>query len=176
MNEHRNSAATLMVITAKLLLTARPALMALLMLCFLDQVQAQQPSAAVPDDFKKLHWLSGTWQRTNAKPGRSGYERWEMDGDRAMKGWGVSMKGNDTLITEKIRLEIKDNKIWYVADVPENKAPVYFELTSITPSGFICENPAHDFPKKISYQLEGNILTAIISAGDKSIPYLFKKQ
>jgi len=150
-------------------------LLTLLLIGLLHEASAQQTTSAAIDAFSKLSWLTGTWQRTNTKPGRTAHERWEMNGNQAMRGWGVTMREKDTLFVEKIQLVIKDNKIWYVADVPENKEPVYFELTSITSTGFSCENPAHDFPKKITYQLEGNKLTAIISAGDKSIPYLFQK-
>jgi hypothetical protein len=47
-----------------------------------------------------------------------------------------------------------------VSDVPEDKQPVYFAITEITETGFTCENPQHDFPKKIMYRKEGNQLKA----------------
>ncbi|WP_315820030.1 hypothetical protein [Paraflavitalea speifideaquila] len=63
-----------------------------------------------------------------------------------------------------------------MADVPQNKEPVYFKLTAITKDGFTCENPNHDFPKKIDYKLDGNKLRATISGDGKAIDYLFERQ
>ncbi len=126
-------------------------------------------------DFKKLYWLIGTWQRTNVKPGRSGTERWAMVSTSELKGLGITLRGNDTAFIERIRLILKDGNIYYAADVPENKGVVLFKLTSIAQNGFVCENPAHDFPKKISYQRDGNNLKAVISGDGKSADYLFEK-
>jgi hypothetical protein len=63
-----------------------------------------------------------------------------------------------------------------VADVPENKEPVYFKLTTITDHSFTCENPQHDFPKTISYIKDGIKLKATISGNGKSIEYLFDRK
>ncbi len=126
-------------------------------------------------DFKKLTWLEGSWIRTNAKPGRSGVEWWKMAGVNELTGRGISLKGVDTTFVEKLRITIHDNVICYVADVPENKEPVYFRFTSLTGNSFVCENPAHDFPKKISYSLDGRKLTAIVSGDGKEIVYLFER-
>lgn len=127
-------------------------------------------------DFKKLEWLTGTWNRTNIKPGRTAHERWEKITDDKLRGYGVTIQGSDTVFLEKMTLLIKDNAIYYVADVPENQQPVYFKLTSVTSTGFVCENPQHDFPKKISYQLDGANLKAQISGDGKSMDFLFRKQ
>ena len=85
------------------------------------------------------------------------------------------MKGKHKAFHEKIQILIKDDQIYYVADVKENKAPVYFKFTSLTPDGFICENPDHDLPKRIEYRLAGSTLTVIISAGNRSQNYLFTR-
>jgi hypothetical protein len=126
------------------------------------------------NDFKKLDWLNGTWTRTNMKPGRNGYEAWKSNGT-TMTGKGIMMKGVDTTFVEKIRIELKDGQFYYVADVPENKGEVWFAFTEFTNKGFVCENPEHDFPKKISYEMDGNNLKATISGDGKAIDYLFVK-
>jgi Domain of unknown function (DUF6265) len=134
-----------------------------------------QPSSKLTD-FKKLYWLEGTWVRTNIKPGHSGNERWVKISPTELQGTGVSMKGTDTAFVEKFKLVIKNNTIYYVADVPENKQPVDFKLTEISEKEFSCENPEHDFPKKIRYRKDGNIITATISGNGKSVDYLFEKK
>jgi hypothetical protein len=134
-------------------------------------------SASKPEkDFNKLSWLEGTWTRTNAKPGRSGTERWTRAEGNILMGWGVSMKGTDTSFVEKLKIVIKSGDIYYVSDVPENPKPVDFKLTFVDGNSFVCENPAHDFPKKIAYYRDGNNLRAVISGDGKEIEYLFRRE
>ncbi len=148
-----------------------PAVCLSILILIVQNVFAQN----INDDFKKLDWLQGSWIRINSKPGRTTYETWQKISADEWNGQGVNMKGTDTVLVEKIKLIIKDDAIYYVADVPENKEPVYFKLIEITDNGFICENAQHDFPKKISYQKEGDKLRAIVSGNGKSIDYLFIK-
>lgn len=137
---------------------------------------AQNNTLQASEDFKKLDWLIGIWSRTNAKPGRTGVEQWEKTTTQELRGTGVNLRGTDTTFVEKLRIIIRDNTITYVADVPENQKPVYFKLTEISENSFVCENPEHDFPKKISYQLDGNKLKAQISGNGKVIDYLFERK
>lgn len=144
----------------------------LIILSFTSSAWSQSPVAL---DFTKLSWLEGTWTRTNGtKPGRSAHERWEKSSEQELRGYGVTLQGQDTIFLEKITVLVKDNAIYYVADVPQNQQPVYFKFTEITESGFVCENPEHDFPKKISYQLESDKLKAQISGNGKAIDYWFE--
>ena len=136
----------------------------------------QSTAAPVAADFIKLGWIAGYWNRTNVKPGRSGHERWLKISDTELVGWGVTMNGQDTIFIEKLHLLVKDNLIFYVAETTDNKEPVYFALTGLTETGFECENPKHDFPKKIRYNLEGNTIKASVSGNGKSINYVFQKK
>lgn len=125
------------------------------------------------DDFKKLEWLLGKWKRTNGKSGQITTEEWVKESAFKLKGTGVMTRGTDTVFVEKMTLLIKDNAIFYVADVKENNGLVYFKLTAIDTSGFTCENAAHDFPKKIIYKRSDKELRAAISGNGKSIGYTF---
>jgi len=145
--------------------------MSVLLISF--SVVAQSP---VLGQFKKLQWLEGEWSRTNQKPGRSGLEQWIISSETEMRGKGITMKGKDTAFVEKLKLVVKDNHIYYVADVPENKDPVLYKLTRITDDEFTCENPDHDFPKMIVYKKDGSKLKATISGNGKAIEYLFQKR
>jgi Domain of unknown function (DUF6265) len=131
-----------------------------------------QPSIS---EFIKLDWLAGKWNRTNAKTGRSGYEVWKKISKTEWIGKGVTMKGTDTLFVEKLKLICREGNIYYVADVPQNKSEVLFKFTELSEHGFVCENPQHDFPKKIAYTLDDNKLKAIISGDGKIMEYLFEK-
>jgi len=146
-------------------------------LCFTSiAVLAQTAVKTESADFKKLEWLKGDWSRTNTKPGRTGGETWIQKSSTEMVGWGFTLKGSDTVATEKFKLVVKDHDIFYVADVPENKGPVYFKLTLITDDEFACENPDHDFPKKIAYRKLGDKLVATISGNGKSIDFTFQRK
>lgn len=124
-----------------------------------------------------MSWILNNWERTNVRAGTTAFETWQKESDHVFTGTGVSMKGSDTTFVEQLRIEIKDNKIYYVADVRENATPTYFLMTEISASGFKSENPDHDFPKVISYELKGDDLTAVISdGGQKKMGFVFKRK
>ncbi len=128
------------------------------------------------NDISKIKWLEGTWNRLNTSIGTIAHERWMENSPNEWIGWGVTLKGSDTTFVEKLKIVKKDNSLYYVADVTENPEPVYFKFTTLTKSGFVCENPDHDFPKKIAYNLNGKIMTAIISGDGKSSSFRFEKK
>ncbi len=126
-------------------------------------------------EFKKLDWLIGQWERQNVRPGRTALEAWERDVQKGLVGIGVTLQGADTVFVEKLSIIEKDGELFYVANVSSNASPTFFKFTSMDENAFVSENPEHDFPKKIAYKLEGDILTATISGDGKEIPFLFKK-
>lgn len=128
-------------------------------------------------DLSKVSWMLGQWKSVHAKTGNTSYENWTKVSDHEWQGKGfrLSRSGTDTLFQEKLKIITKDNTLYYVADLKENAAPVYFKFTAINEQGFICENPEHDFPKKISYQRDGNKLKATISGNGKEISYYFNR-
>lgn len=135
-----------------------------------------QPNEALKTEFQKLEWVLGQWNRSNVREGQTANETWKRASNYTLEGIGVSMIGSDTTFVEKLRIEIKNNSIFYVADVKENATPTLFKITKFTENGFICENPNHDFPKLINYQLVGKTLTVVISDGaQKRVDFVFEK-
>lgn len=126
--------------------------------------------------FKKLQWLTGTWIRTNCKPGQSGYETWAKVKDLKLLGKGVTLKGKQSHFVEQLQIVNKENELFYVVKVSSEPKPTSFKLTALTEDSFTCENPAHDFPKKISYKKEGNKIKAVISGDGHRVDYLFTRQ
>lgn len=132
--------------------------------------------AQTPSHIEDLGWLVGSWKRLNNKPGQAGNERWIIDPDIGLRGYGITTKGSDTLFIEKMRIVPgDDNALYFVADVIENPMPVYFRITSIHQNEFTCENPNHDFPKQITYRRKLKSLRVTISGNGKSIDYNFQK-
>src|SRR6186713_1571497 len=84
----------------------------------------------------QLHWLEGSWSRTNVKPGRSTQEYWKKTSDTEWQGLGVTLHGSDTAFVEKLKLIIKDGSLYYVADIPENRQLVYFKFSTVTENSF----------------------------------------
>lgn len=125
---------------------------------------------------KQVAWMEGTWQRTNVHPGTTAFEQWKKTTDGYYAGMGWSMKGSDTTFAEKLQVKFDEGDLFYVADVKENAEPTYFKITEISDTGFVSQNPEHDFPKMISYELKEDVLTVIISdGGDKKMGFVFKK-
>lgn len=158
-------------------LTTMKSLIVILLLVTSLNSFSQTVSKETAANFKKVEWLVGTWDRTNMKKqGKTSWEEWKPIAPYHIGGRGVTMQGSDTVFVEKFSIQIKGNALYYVADVPENKQPVYFKLTEITSTGFVCENPQHDFPKKISYQVDGINLKAQISGDGQTVDFSFKRR
>ncbi|RZL17050.1 MAG: hypothetical protein EOO89_09875, partial [Pedobacter sp.] len=47
----------------------------------------------VDQQFKKLSWLKGNWERTNTKPGQTGGESWWGTDPLKLAGKGYTIKG-----------------------------------------------------------------------------------
>jgi len=126
--------------------------------------------------FKKLEWLTAKWIRTNAKAGHSGYEIWSKVSDLKLSGKGLTFNGNEIIFTENLEIIVKGTDLYYVVTLAGENKPVYFKLTALNDNGFTCENPKHDFPKKITYEREGDQVKAVISGDGKSVDYLFVRE
>ncbi len=139
-------------------------------------VFAQSLTGKTTTDFSALSWLEGKWSRLNIKkPGRTTVEIWKKTNDTEFRGIGITLQGKDTVFVERLKIIIDGNEIHYVADIPENPEPVHFKFTAQSEQGFVCENPKHDYPKKISYQVDGNTMKAQTSGDGKIQEFVFEK-
>lgn len=133
-------------------------------------------SQVTTTDLSRLDWLVGTWERTNGRAGRTSFEKWEEVKPGELKGIGFFVQGADTTITERLKIVWSGNDLNYIADVTGNREPVFFRFTKLELHHFICENPSHDFPKRIEYQWNETELNATISGDGKSVTYRFRKR
>ncbi len=140
-------------------------------LCFAQPESSQR----IIENFSKLEWICHTWERTNVRPGQKAWESWSRISNQAYIGYGVTLQGADTVFREELKIVIKDDRIYYVAEVSHNQSPTYFELSITGDQAFSSSNPDHDFPKKIDYSLQGDQLTATISGDGKKIDFNFVK-
>lgn len=103
--------------------------------------------------FKQLHALEGKWIM-KTKKGFIG-EEWVKINDDYLQNKGFFVKGTDTVVTERVSLRKTTEGIFYTSTVEDqnNKQPISFMLTAAGNNVFVFENPAHDFPKRITYHL-----------------------
>lgn len=126
-------------------------------------------------DLERLAWLVGTWQRTDLPSDDTGYERWQRAGSGYV-GTSVHERASGRRFEEKLSLIVRDGAVHYIADTPQNPAPVAFRLTHIADRHVAFENPQHDYPKTIEYRRDGDHgLSVRISAGDKASEFHFSR-
>ena len=115
----------------------------------------QTPKSAADD----LGWLTGCWALT--RNGRHVIEQWTPPEGGTLVG--VSRTVANGRITEYEFLLIRSgaNALEYVAK-PSGQPETIFTSTHVTATEAVFENPAHDFPKKITYVRSGDALTAAI--------------
>ena len=106
--------------------------------------------------FKKLYTLEGVW-KMNTKRGAL-CEEWKKVDNNYLQSRGYMIKGKDTTINERVALTNTKAGIFYTSTVEDqnNKQPIAFKMTKAENNVFIFENPEHDFPKRIVYELMGN--------------------
>ncbi|KZN50809.1 DUF6265 family protein [Pseudoalteromonas luteoviolacea] len=112
---------------------------------------------------ESLSWLVGSWSSNNSKLEIK--ESWKKVSNKTFEGSGYtySIKKSKKVSAETLRLIEMSGDVFYVAKVASNSLPIAFKLTSCTTETAIFENPKHDFPKKLTYQLknENNITVAV---------------
>ncbi|REJ83515.1 MAG: hypothetical protein DWQ44_03555 [Bacteroidetes bacterium] len=153
-------------INSKHLIKFAPAFLAIFIFAFscknssdLKNTQSSQ------SDLAFLSWMSGTWE--NSQKEVLMREEWTLQGDSLMTGTGMQVKGNDTLFIEQLRIFKDAGEVYYVATVEgqNDNQPVFFRMSASTEKSAVFENPQHDFPQVIRYELESpNVLLATIEA------------
>ena len=133
-------------------------------------------SATIASDIAELSWISGDWQ--TAPGGRAQIEEhWTQPVGGSMLGMGRTVSGGKTAEFEFLRIEQRDDGIYYVAQ-PNGQCPATdFKLTRATGQQAVFENPAHDIPKRIIYKKLGDdSLTATIDGGEGTKEITFSYQ
>ena len=122
-------------------------------------IGAAEPETAKAED---LGWLAGTWLAEEAE-GRWTEERWAAPRGGVMLGTSLSGQGAKAGWYEFMRIAPgKDGRLAFHAS-PEGAPASAFPLVSSGRREAAFENPAHDYPTRIVYRREGNVLSATIS-------------
>ena len=134
-------------------------------------------SASTITNISELAWISGDWQ--TAAGGRAQIEEhWTQPAGGSLLGMSRTVAGGKTAEFEFLRIEQREDAIYYVAQ-PKGRCPqTDFKLTRATDQEAVFENPAHDFPKRIIYRKTAeDALTAGIDGGEgtKQMTFAFRR-
>ena len=132
--------------------------------------------AAPPARVDDLAWMSGRWESNAA--GRWTEESWSAPRGGVMLGF--SRCGREEVLREFEFLRIQageDGAPVYFAQ-PGGRPAVPFRLISRDGTSATFENPAHDFPQRIRYRRDGDVMVATISAidGSNAMSWTFRRQ
>ncbi len=121
-------------------------------------------AASEADPLAAVSFLAGQWRGVDGE--RVTEEHYMRSAAGTMPGMHRTYRPGRPPQTEFIRIEFMDGKIVYRA-FPEGQSPADFPLVAQGPGLAVFANPAHDFPQKITYRLEGDGLTCTIEGPDK---------
>ena len=107
---------------------------------------------ASDEKLNPAQWILGSWEQQTDKGILT--ETWERKNDSLFVGSCYFINQSDTLHTETILLDQRDDSITYSANVKgqNNDKAVPFTLTTANTNSLVFENLKHDYPQKIVYQ------------------------
>jgi len=110
-----------------------------------------------------IAWLAGAWVGTKGSSGATSIEeRWSPPLGGAMLGVSRTVSREKMTAFEFLRIVERDGGLVYVAQ-PGGAPPTEFTLTDVGAARAVFENPRHDFPQRIVYELsdEGRLTASI---------------
>jgi len=120
-------------------------------------------------------WMAGCWEQVSG-------EHWTEECWMGPRG-GVMLGAGRSGVGEKLReweaseiIAGPDGKLAYWAS-PQGGARVSFPMVSQGPHEIVFANPAHDYPQRIRYWMEGEALNAEISmiGGDRPRRWTYRR-
>ncbi|MFZ4751161.1 MAG: DUF6265 family protein [Phycisphaerales bacterium] len=102
-----------------------------------------------------LAWLAGDWVGTRSS-GSSIEERWSPPLGGAMLAVARTVNTSGKMVAfEYLRIVEREDGLVYVAQ-PAGKTATEFVLTELTSTRAVFDNPRHDYPKRIVYELSAD--------------------
>jgi len=109
-----------------------------------------------------LNWMSGCWERGDAKSGMLITEMWMKPSGDAMMGVGRTIKSGKLVDFEFLRIVEDAGGLAYISRPSANKEDTTFKMLRSSANEIVFENAAHDFPQRIMYKRTGENMTARI--------------
>lgn len=127
------------------------------------------PKLSLPQSLWPAQVLTGAWAM-NTSRGQI-LETWDAGGANILNCKSYRITAQDTVLLESIQLIKTGSEVHYVSTVSgqNNGQPIKFTLTSSANNRYVFENPNHDFPKRIVYDILGkDIIHAWIDGGEQA--------
>lgn len=122
----------------------------LLVMLFTGTVASAQDR---PHSMEQLRWISGCWE--NRSETRLSQEYWLPPVGDAMLGVNRLVRDGKLRFYEFLRIRQIGDSILYIVK-PSGQKEASFTLIEVSDSLAVFENPEHDFPQRIVYQLNGD--------------------
>ena len=122
--------------------------------------------------------MSGTWVH-KAEGRETVSESWLGPGNGLMVAANLTTRANNRKTFEFLRIAETPEGFSYFAS-PGGRAPVEFKLKESGDRRVVFENASHDFPQRILYWREGEVLIAriegMVKGENRSVQWRFAKQ
>ncbi|MCG3132301.1 MAG: hypothetical protein FLDDKLPJ_03134 [Phycisphaerae bacterium] len=126
-----------------------------------------------------LTWLAGAWVGTRGTGGAISFEeRWSPPKGGAMLAVSRTVSREKMSAFEFLRIVERDGGLVYIAQ-PNGASPTEFVLTELGKTRAVFDNPRHDYPKRIVYELsaEGGLSATIgFTKGGTPRRFEFKRE
>lgn len=107
---------------------------------------------AAQGSLDRIGWLAGCWVTQGGA--RTTFEQWSPPAGGMMLGASRTVAGGQVRSFEHLRLRQEGDVLVYTA-LPSGQRETDFRSTLVSDTAFVVENPAHDFPQRISYRRAG---------------------
>lgn len=114
-----------------------------------------------------LDGMAGCWEQKNDAKKLLITEMWMKPAGTSIVGMGRTVRNGKTVDWEFMRIEQRQDDIYFVAHPKANSEETPFKLIRSTLNEFVFENKAHDFPQRVIYKLNGTMMTGRIE-GDQN--------
>jgi len=129
--------------------------------------------AQLPD----LNWLAGHWC-TEPQGGAVTCETWSGMDKGVMRGAGTTRKAGQVTINESMKILVSESGMFFHAE-PKNQKPTNFRMAQFDAKArsVSFEDRSHDYPQRVRYWREGEVLLAEISMldGSKAVRWTFHR-
>jgi Domain of unknown function (DUF6265) len=115
----------------------------------------------------ELNKLVGRWESVSKK--NSQVEEWTKVGENELTGKGYVLDKGDTTFIEYLRLAIENDVLTYFAMVGDqnDRRSIPFKLTENKRMKMTFENPSHDFPQVIVYEMINDTMLTVFVEGNE---------
>ena len=132
---------------------------------------------SIDPTLSQFAFAMGTW--SESKDSLTTSEHWIAPGGKILLGVGSTVKSGKTVFFEFLRVESRDDGIYYIAQ-PKGNPPVEFKMIECTKDHVIFENAQHDYPSRVIYhKIDNDTLKARIEGKQKgqdaSNEWLYKR-